>query len=401
MACLYATIFERLAERKNFTMTMHFAIVIPHYNHAGTLRRVVEGCLKKNPNVAVFDDGSTVSAAPQLSGLPVSLIRFKNNRGKGVMILEAAHWAKKNGFTHIVTVDADGQHRHQDYPALVRLSRSCPRAIIIGKRKFDKTHVPFSSRFGRSFGGFWVHIQTGKKVTDVQSGYRIYPVDLLLALPLWCKRYAFEVEVVVKALWAGFEVREKEISVVYSKNRISHFSKLKDNLSLTLLNTYLTIRSMLPIPHRQYTIKGKKIAKVGYWEAMLENLRKPGSAAKNGISAAWGMFCGSIALPGIRQVMLFGGAGWFNLNRLLAISFEKLCIGPIIPALCIEVGFFLRHGHFLTEFNLTTLGRQFLSRVWEWVLGSVIVAPVLGLLAFMIVWIISKLITGRLHAKHS
>ncbi len=378
---------------------MNFAIVIPHYNHNGTLRQVAEGALKKNANVAIFDDGSTVSPELQISGLPVTFVRFEKNRGKGAIILDAARWAKEHGFTHIVTLDADGQHRHQDYPALVRLARSCPHAIIIGKRKFDKTKVPFASRFGRSFGGFWVHVQTGHSVTDIQSGYRIYPVDLLLTLPLWCRRYSFEVEVVVKALWAGFEVREKEISVVYPKNRVSHFSKLKDNLRLTLLNTYLTIRSMLPIPHRQYVKKGTNLQKRGYWEVLIENLKKPNSAAKNAVSAAWGIFCGSIALPGIRQVMLFGGAGWFNLNRLLAISFEKFCIGPIIPALCIEVGFFLRHGHFLTEFNLTTLGRQFLSRVWEWVLGSLFVAPVLAAVTFLIVWSMGKLITRGLYAK--
>ena len=380
-------------------MTMNFAIIIPHYNHAGTLRRVVEGCLKKNPHVAVFDDGSKVSPSVQLSGLPVTLVRFEKNRGKGAIILEAARWAAEQGFTHIVTIDADGQHRHQDYPSLVRLARSCPQAIVIGKRKFDKEHVPFSSRFGRAFGGFWVHVQTGKKVEDIQSGYRVYPVSLLRALPLWSRRYAFEVEVVVKALWAGFDVREKEISVVYPKNRISHFGVFKDNLRLTLLNTYLTVRSMLPTPHRQYVTKGANLKKRGYFEVMIENLKKPNSAAKNAVSAAWGIFCGSIALPGIRQVMLFGGAGWFNLNRLLAISFEKFCIGPIVPALCIEVGFFLRHGHFLTEFNLTTLGRQFLNRVWEWVLGSLIVAPVLAFITFVVVWIIGKLITRGLHAK--
>ena len=380
-------------------MTMKFAIIIPHYNHNGTLRRVAEGCLKKNPDVVVFDDGSSLSPAVQLSGLPVTLVRFKENRGKGVMILEAARWAKEKGFTHIVTLDADGQHRHQDYPAMVRLARSCAKDIIIGKRKFDPKYVPFSSRFGRAFGSFWVHIQTGKKIEDIQSGYRVYPVDLLLALPLWCKRYSFEVEVVVKALWAGFGVREKEISVIYPKNRVSHFNVLKDNLRLTVLNTYLTIRSMLPIPHRQYVHSGKKLEKRGYWEVMIENLKKPNSAAKNAVSAAWGIFCGSIALPGVRQVMLFGGAGWWNLNRLLAISFEKFCIGPIIPALCIEVGFFLRHGYFLTQFNLTTLGRQFLSRVWEWILGSLVVAPVLAAVTFLLVWLIGKWITRGLHAK--
>lgn len=112
-----------------------------------------------------------------------------------------------------------------------------------------------------------------------------------------------------------------------------------------------------------------------------------------------GHFCGSIALPGVRQVMLFFGAGWWNLNKILSISFEKLCIGPIVPALCIEAGYFMRYGRFLTEFNLTTLGRQFLQRVWEWVLGSLVVAPLLAAAAFIIVWLAGFMLHRSLRGR--
>ncbi len=382
---------------------MKLLTVIPHYNHTGTIRNVVMGCLKHTPDVLVLDDGSALSPAVQLSGLPITFIRFEKNQGKGAMILQAARFAKEQGFTHILTIDADGQHRPQNLPALIKTAQHNQTSIIIGKRKFDKKTVPFSSRFGRAFGGFWVHLQTGKPVSDIQSGLRIYPVATLLSFPLWCKRYAFEVEVVVKALWAGFGIKEVVVNVHYPKNRISHFHKLADNIRLSVLNTYLTVRSMLPIPHRQYVAhrKGKTATKRGYWEVMAENLRKPGSAAKNAFSAAWGIFCGSIALPGVRQIMLFMGAGWWDLNRLLTIGFEKFCIGPIVPALCIEVGFFLRNGRFLTEFNLTTLGRQFWQRVWEWVLGSLVVAPALAAVTFLIVWLIGKLITRGMHGKRT
>ena len=91
---------------------------------------------------------------------------------------------------------------------------------------------------------------------------------------------------------------------------------------------------------------------------------------------------------------LFGGAGWWNLNRLLCVGFEKLCIGPFVPALCIEVGYFLRHGQWLTQFNMTTLGRQALQRVWEWLLGSLVVAPLLAGITFVLVagvgWILHR-----------
>lgn len=381
---------------------MKILIVIPHYNHSASLRRVAEGCLAQNPNVAVFDDGSDGSPEELLKGLPVSFVRFDENRGKGAVILDAARWAASRGFTHIVTVDADGQHDPKDYPLLCAAARENPKAIIIGRRRFSAAeNVPASSKFGRKFGGFWVHLQTGKAVSDIQSGYRVYPVEMLLCLSFFSKRYAFEAEVPVRALWAGFGLKEVDVSVEYPKDRISHFSLLKDNFRLSVLNTYLTIRSMLPIPHRQYGPSGKtgKITKRGYWEVMAENLKMPGNVTRNAVSAAWGIFCGSIALPGVRQVMLFFGAGWWNLNKILSISFEKLCIGPIVPALCIEAGYFMRYGRFLTEFNLTTLGRQFLQRVWEWVLGSLVVAPLLAAAAFIIVWLAGFILNRSLRGR--
>ena len=97
--------------------------------------------------------------------------------------------------------------------------------------------------------------------------------------------------------------------------------------------------------------------------------------------------------------MLFFGAGWWNLNKILSISFEKLCIGPFVPALCIEAGYFLRYGRFLTEFNMTTLGHQFLQRVWEWVIGSLIVAPLLAAVTFGIVWLIGLILHRSLRER--
>jgi len=374
-------------------------VFIPHYNQPRSLRRVVEECLALGYSVAVFDDGSTEDPAPLLKDLPIFFQRFEINRGKGSMILQAAHYAADKGYTHLVTIDADGQHNPQDIARLLEQAQQTPRELVLGVRKFDKERVPFASRFGRIFGGFWVHLQTGTPVADIQSGLRVYPLEILLTLPLWSKRYAFEVEVVVRALWGGYKIKETQVSVIYPQDRVSHFHVFKDNARLSVLNTYLTVRSMLPIPHRQYVpaAANAPAVKRGYWEVMIENLRRPHSAVLNARSAAWGIFCGSIALPGVRQVMLFMGAGWWNLNRLLAISFEKLCIGPIVPALCIEAGFFLRYGRFLTEFNLTTLGRQFLQRVWEWVIGSLVVAPLLAAVTFIIVWCVGKIITRGLH----
>ena len=375
-----------------------FLVVLPHYNHLKTLRAVVEQCRSVWPHVLVVDDGSDISPEMALQGLDVHLLRQTPNQGKGVAILAGAVWAQKHGFSHIITIDADGQHDPQEIPLFIHAAQKHPQALILGVRKFDDT-VPFGSRFGRKFGNFWVHLQTGKAVKDIQSGYRCYPVNLLNTLHTWSKRYAFEVEIVVRALWAGFNVEEIPVGVFYTSQRISHFSQWKDNARLTVLNTYLTLRSMLPIAHRQYQEAEGSLVKKNYWQTLKDNLAAPGSVLRNAVSAAWGMFCGSIAFIGIRQVWLFWGAGWWNLNRLLCICFEKLCIGPFVPALCIEVGYFLRHGHWLTQFTLTTLGKQALERVWEWILGSLIVAPCLAGITFIVVALLSWILHRSLHER--
>ncbi|MBP5617039.1 MAG: glycosyltransferase family 2 protein [Elusimicrobiaceae bacterium] len=371
-------------ETRQTAAQITFLVVLPHYNHLKTLRTVAQQCLAVWPHVLVVDDGSAAFPDTCLQGLHVELLRQTPNQGKGTAIKAGAAWAQEHGFSHIITIDSDGQHDPQEIPLFIQAATQNPQALILGVRKFDET-VPFGSRFGRKFGNFWVHVQTGKAVHDIQSGYRCYPIDLLNTLQVWSKRYAFEVEVVVRALWAGFKVEEVPVSVSYTGERISHFSQWKDNLRLTVLNTYLTMRSMLPIAHRQYEEVAGALVKKSYWQILKDNLATPGSVLRNALSAAWGIFCGSIAFVGIRQVWLFWGAGWWNLNRLLCVGFEKLCIGPFIPALCIEVGYFVRHGHWLTEFTLTTLGKQALQRVWEWILGSLLVAPCLAVITFGIV----------------
>ncbi|WP_428075930.1 glycosyltransferase family 2 protein [Candidatus Avelusimicrobium luingense] len=383
-------------ETGNTQTSVKILVVIAHYNHTKTLREVAERCLAVWPDVLVVDDGSSVSVKPLLDGLSVSFLCQTPNQGKGTAILAGSTWAKAHGFTHIITLDADGQHHPEDIPLFVSAVEKNPAALIMGVRKFDDT-VPRSSRFGRKFGNFWVHIQTGKAVRDIQSGYRCYPVDMLNVLTVWSKRYAFEVEVTVRALWAGFEVRELDIPVVYTKERVSHFHKLKDNVRLTVLNTYLTLRAMLPVAHRQYEYKDGELTPRPFRQTLRDNLAAPGSVWRNACSAAWGIFCGSIAFPGIRQVWLFSGAGWWNLNRLLCISFEKLCVGPIVPAVCIEVGYYVRYGHFLTQFNFTTLGRQALQRIGEWILGSLIVAPVLATITLAVVAAVGWILRRSLH----
>jgi glycosyltransferase involved in cell wall biosynthesis len=217
-----------LAPRSN-----EYAIVIPVYNHEGTVREVTEKALKIGVPVFVVDDGSTDGsfAAIRDFGDAVHLLRHPVNRGKGAALMTGfsdaarqARWA--------VTLDADGQHDPLDAPALMRaVPATGPRPIVVGARSgMSGPHVPWTSRFGRGFSNFWVRASGGPAIADSQSGFRMYPLPEVLELKTFSRRYQFEVEILVKAAWSGIPVLEVPIRVTYGAGhqRISHFRPFVD-----------------------------------------------------------------------------------------------------------------------------------------------------------------------------
>ena len=228
-------------------------VVIPVYNHGATLQDVVEQVLRLHPEVLVVDDGSTDGGLESISGLDVHRLRHPRNLGKGAALLSGAREAERLGMTHMVTLDADGQHDPEDLHLFMTALKESPRAIVVGKRNFETGYVPSGSRVGRRISNFWLWVQTRRSLGDTQSGYRAYPIWVLKALKLRERRYAFENEVLTKGAWAGIEFVEVNISTYYpaDEERISHFHLLHDNMRLSLLNARLTFRAMIPWPHRK------------------------------------------------------------------------------------------------------------------------------------------------------
>lgn len=357
-------------------------LIIPLFNHAATVRYVVERSLAVHDRVLVVDDGSTDGGGDTLHGLPVQVVRHEVNRGKGAAIMTAASEAALMGMTHIVTIDADGQHFPEDVPRLLGVACQDPLSIVVGKRDFSVADVPGSSRFGREFSNFWLRVQTGCALGDVQSGFRVYPLAVLEGLDLRESHYSFEVEVLVKAAWAGVPLRDAEISVYYppAKERISHFRMFRDNLRLTLLNTRLTMRSMLPLPHDKIArddggIRVSVLHPVRLLRGLLSDNATPGRLAAAGMV---GVILGSAPLIAVQTITVLFAAGYLRLNKTAALSASQLCMPPLVPALCIETGYFIRHGEFLAEVSWQTLGYEGLERLYEWLIGSLLVGPLLG-----------------------
>lgn len=382
-----------------------FVIVIPVFNHAKTLRDVAERALEIQDTVMVIDDGSTDGGIDTLEGLDIHILQHPLNRGKGAAILTAAEASRCLGMTHIVTIDADGQHNPVDFRKFVPLAIEYPNAVIVGKRNFQAIKVPGLTRFGRHFSNFWLRIQTGQSIGDSQSGFRVYPLKVLERLKLQETRFAFEVEVLVKAAWAGVVLREVDIAVYYPPphERISHFNVFKDNLRLTLLNTKLTLRSFVPLPHQQILDRNENKTKISIWhpiqslKILLTNNLPPGQLAAAG---GLGVFLGTLPLIGFHTILILFAAGFFRLNKMVALSTSQLCMPPLVPAFCIEIGFFIRHGKFLTEISLRTLGYQGIERLFEWVIGSLILAPLLSIIMWAILFLTSLFVKRTIHARN-
>lgn len=385
-------------------------IVVPVYNHAGSLRRVAAGALCHGP-VLVVDDGSTdMPAVPghesltpmrpeafpgehPLRGLPVYYTRHARNMGKGRAILTGADFAARLGNSHIITIDADGQHDPEDIPAFLEAVTADPLAIFVGRRDFNTPNVPGGSRFGRAFSNFWFRVQTGKDVGDSQSGFRAYPLAVLNKLTLTESHYSFEVEVLVRAAWAGFCVTDVPIRVHYPprNERVSHFRPIMDNLRLTVLNTRLTARAIVPVPQKQFVRDDEGgITALRPMKSLRLLLSRNETPRNLAISGAIGVFIATLPIFGIHSLTILLVLGALKLNKFTGLATSQLCMPPFVPAMCIEVGYYLRHGSLLTEISWQTLGREGLQRIWEWALGSLLLAPLLAFACGLVVYVLAR-----------
>ncbi len=209
-----------------------YLIVIPTYNNFDTIQNVVDDVINHNYETVVVDDGSSKDLKALIKSHPLlTLLKHEQNCGKGAAICTGAKYAKESGFTHIITLDGDGQHMASEISKLLKASLS--NEIVIGSRNLDLINVPNGSKFGRWFSNFWACWNTGFTITDSLSGFRIYPISIL-DLQIKTKRFDWEMEVLVKHAWAKKPIKEVFIECYYPKpeNRVSHFRKFTDTVCI-------------------------------------------------------------------------------------------------------------------------------------------------------------------------
>jgi glycosyltransferase involved in cell wall biosynthesis len=366
------------------------------------VKSVATECRSIIPQVVVVDDGSTdADVGELLSSSGIDVLRHEENRGKGEAILTALRHVEAEGGRFMITLDGDGQHQPRDLEKFIPLLREDDQAIVIGARGFDEGSVPRKSRLGREIGNFWLRIETGASVEDSQSGFRAYPVKYLSQLKLRGSRFDFEVEVLARAVWAGLRLRTVAVDVWYPEAhlRVSSFRPVVDNLRISCMHARLVGRRLLPFPHRKLVSSADDrldlrmlLHPIKMLRSLLAENATPGLL---GLSAGVGVFLGALPLISLHTVVIIYVTTRLRLNRIMAVSSQNLCMPPFMPMICIELGYWLRHGHWLTEFSTKTVVGELHHRLFEWLVGSLVVGPVAAALVGGVVFLAARLIQGR------
>lgn len=220
--------------------------VIPTYQNAKTLLKVVADVHRVVDTVLVVDDGSNDGTAALLDKAtgnerPEKVLTHPKNCGKGAALKTGLTYARQQGFRYAVTVDADGQHLADDIPALLKAVEEEPDALVIGSRGLQHENMPAKSTFANRFSNFWFALQTLQRLPDTQSGLRVYPLRRLHGLRWMSARYEAELTLLVFSAWAGVKLLPVPVSVYYPPRdqRVTHFRPGRDFTRISVLNTLL------------------------------------------------------------------------------------------------------------------------------------------------------------------
>jgi len=234
-------------------------VVVPVYNHALTVERVVRESRRAFP-VIVVNDGSTDQTPAILAReTGITVVTLPDNRGKAAALSAGFAQAGELGFTHAITLDADGQHPPEALAEFAAACRQRPEAFVIGVRDLNAAGAPFARRLSNALSTFWFKFETGMRLADTQCGYRVYPLAAVKGLRVKSDRYAFELEIMVKAAWAGIPLLAQPVRADYAAatSQLSHFHPLRDFVRAVRVHTRLSAQALcVPAKRRRLSAKG-------------------------------------------------------------------------------------------------------------------------------------------------
>jgi glycosyltransferase involved in cell wall biosynthesis len=351
-------------------------VLIPTYNNEKTLKRVINGVLEYTQNIIIINDGSTDSTSEILKNYSqLTVINLPENKGKGNGLKIGFRNAKIFGYNYAITIDSDGQHYPDDIPVFIEaLQNATEDVLIIGNRNMSQDGIPKKSSFGNRFSNFWFWFETGIKLDDTQSGYRLYPLHKIPE-KYYTPKFEFEIEIIVRTAWRHVPVKNIPIKVLYDPaERVSHFRPFKDFTRISILNTILVFFALVYIKPRNFIHNFRKKSFRSFIKE--DVLESDGSNRTKALSIALGAFIGLSPVWGFQTALTISLAVIFKLNKVLAFVSSNISFPPFIPfiiagSLFIGAPFVDGETNFLNhEINFELVKNHLL----QYIIGSLILA---------------------------
>jgi len=234
-------------------------ILIPSYNTGGKVLQTVWDARRIWQPVWVVVDGSTDGTLDALRALArddpgIRVLALPHNQGKGAAILHGLREADAAGYSHAMTMDADGQHPNDKIGEFMAASRANPDALILGRPVFDAS-APRVRMHGRKLSNWCAELETlGAGIGDSLFGFRVYPISPLREImerQPWMRRFDFDAEAVVRLCWRGVRPINLAAPVKYfrpEEGGVTHFRYLRDNVLLTWMHVRLILEGLVRLP---------------------------------------------------------------------------------------------------------------------------------------------------------
>jgi uncharacterized protein (DUF2062 family) len=371
-------------------------IVLFDSRPAVAIHRLVRAAKEVRAQVLVTapDNPKMDRLAGQASNLHLPRNRH-TNQGPVQSAVNAAHHL---GMTHIITLDPVRDLSQDDLSTMAAAIQRDPGAVFVGRPEPGAQGSAPRIGLKRRLGNFWYRLQTGLQLDDARSGVYIFPLSVIDLLSLSARPSMYRIQAPVKAAWAGAEIKQVTLSG-FRESSLPHSGGRRmagHAIGQWLMTLHLTMRAITPLPHPKIvTDTGqphKKISVIHPLRSIKALLTENTTPWQLCLATAMGVFLGALPLIAVHTIVILFAAGFFRLNKVAALAASQLCMPPIVPALCIEAGYYLRFGELLTELSIETLGYQAVDRLYEWLLGSLFLGPVLAVLAGAVVYLASVVI---------
>jgi glycosyltransferase involved in cell wall biosynthesis len=234
-------------------------VLIPSYNTGDKVYQTVRAAREQWAPVWVVVDGSTDGTGEGLLKMAeqdpqLRVMVLPQNHGKGAAVMHGLRVAVHEGYTHVLTMDSDGQHPPEKIPEFMQVSLANPDGLVLGRPVFDAS-APLLRVRGRKVSNWWANFETlWQGIGDSLYGFRVYPAQMLLGVmenSYWMRHFDFDPEAAVRLCWCGARPINVDAPVKYfraEEGGVSHFNYLRDNILLTGMHLRLFTGFIIRLP---------------------------------------------------------------------------------------------------------------------------------------------------------